>query len=159
YVGGARQIADALKLGAAGTNVIGYALVLGAADWRRCGMTRPVPASLLAGLAKPHLNQRDQAQLADPNAYHDGPASAINDVNPNVSLLQPAGVSCYSVYDYALDCISQNGMPISDGNWDVIVTQAEAPELLHIAYTAWAIYHRTSTAVQAYRKAAGSGHA
>lgn len=44
YVGAAGQVSEALKLGAAGTDALGYALVLAAADWRRCGMTRPVPA-------------------------------------------------------------------------------------------------------------------
>jgi hypothetical protein len=72
YVGGAGQIAEALKLGAAGTDPIGYALLLGAADWRRCGMTRPVPASLLVQLAEPHLDQRGQARLADHDACQAG---------------------------------------------------------------------------------------
>ena len=47
YVGAAGQVAEALKLGAAGTDPLGYALILAAADWRRCGMTRPIPASML----------------------------------------------------------------------------------------------------------------
>lgn len=55
YVGAAGQVTEALKLGAAGTDRLGCALVLGAADWRRCGMNRPLPSSLLMPLAKPHL--------------------------------------------------------------------------------------------------------
>ena len=55
YVGAARQVAEALKLGAAGTDPLGYALVLAAADWRRCGITRPIPAAMLAPMARPHL--------------------------------------------------------------------------------------------------------
>ena len=106
YVGAAGQVAEALKLGAAGADSLGYALVLAAADWRRCGMTRPVPASVLAPLAEPHLDQRGQARLADQDAFNAGLAWATRDINPNVSLLQPAGTDSYSVYDYALDLIS-----------------------------------------------------
>jgi hypothetical protein len=47
YVGAAAQVTEALKLGAGGTDPVGYALVLAAADWRRCGMTRPMPSSML----------------------------------------------------------------------------------------------------------------
>lgn len=39
YVGAAVHISEALKLGAAGAGGVGYAMVLAAADWRRCGMT------------------------------------------------------------------------------------------------------------------------
>ena len=42
YVGAAGRIAEALKLGD-GASGIGYALLLAAADWRRCGMSRPSP--------------------------------------------------------------------------------------------------------------------
>ena len=52
YVGAAGQVAEALKLGAAGTDPLGYALVLAAADWRRCGMTRPVPSSRARALGR-----------------------------------------------------------------------------------------------------------
>ena len=48
YVGAAMQVTEAMKLGAAGTDPLGYALVLAAADWRRCSMTRPIPSSMLA---------------------------------------------------------------------------------------------------------------
>ena len=156
YVGGAGQIAEALKLGEAGTDTIGYALLLGAADWRRCGMTRPVPASMLASLAEPHLDQRGQARLADQDAYRAGLDWATRDINPNVSLLQPAGTGCYSVYDYALDLISQQGTPIPASSWDVIITQANAYELIELGYTAGITYHHTNTAIQAFRKAASS---
>jgi hypothetical protein len=90
YVGAARQVAEALKLGAAGTDPLGYALVLAAADWRRCGMTQPVPTVMLAPLAEPHLDQRDRAKLADGDAFNAGLAWATRDINPHVALLQSA---------------------------------------------------------------------
>jgi hypothetical protein len=102
YVGAAGQIAEALELGAAGTDPLGYALVLAAADWRRCGMIRPIPTSMLAALAKPHLDQRGQARLADGDAFNAGLAWATCDINPNVSLLQPTGADSYIISNYAL---------------------------------------------------------
>ena len=159
YVGAAGQVAEALKLGAAGADSLGYALVLAAADWRRCGMTRPVPVSVLAPLAEPHLDQRRRAQLTDQDAFSAGLAWATRDINPNVSLLQPAGTDSYIVYDYALDLISEQGTPIPASSWAVIIDEADASELVDLGYTAEVTYHRTETAVRAFRKAASSGHA
>jgi tetratricopeptide (TPR) repeat protein len=158
YVGAAGQVADALKLGAAGMNALGYALVLAAADWRRCGMIRPITTSMLTSLAKPHLEQRDQVRLADPDALATGLAWATRDINLNVQLLRPAGTDCYVVYDYALDLISAQDTPIPDSSWAAIMANADPPELVGIGYTAEVIYHRGDTAIQAWRKAADSGH-
>ena len=72
YVGAAGQIAEALKLGAAGADSVGYALVLAAADWRRCGLTRPVRVETLLPLAGPHLDQRTQARLHDQVSFSTG---------------------------------------------------------------------------------------
>jgi tetratricopeptide (TPR) repeat protein len=152
YVGAAGQVSDKVKLGAAGTEPLGYALVLAAADWRRSGMTRPIPASLLAPLAKPHLDHRGQAQLADKDAYDTGLDWATRPINPNVSLLQPAGADSYIVYDYALDLISAQAKPIPDSSWAVIAANAEVGELWSIGYTASVIYRRIDLAMEAFRK-------
>ena len=159
YVGAAGQVAEALKLGAAGADSVGYALVLAASDWRRCGMTRPVPAALLSPLAEPHLDQRRRARLQDQDTFAAGLAWATRDINPNVSLLQPAGPDSYLVYDYALDLISRQDTPVPAGSWAVIMTSADASELAEIGYTAEVAYHRTEIAIQAFREAASSGHA
>ncbi len=159
YVGAAGQVAEALKLGAAGTDPLGYALILAAADWRRCGMTRPIPASMLVPLAEPHLDHRGQARLADQDAFNMGLAWAMHDINPNVALLQPAGTDSYVVYDYALDLISAQATPIPDSSWAVIMTSADPSELIGLGYTAEVTYHRSEIAVRAFRKATGSRRA
>ena len=159
YVGAAEQVAEALKLGAAGINPVGYALVLAVADWRRCGMNHPIPTALIAPLAQPHLHQRDQAQLANQGAFNTGLAWATRDINPNVSLLQPTGADAYTVYDYALDLISAQNTPIPDGSWVVLIANADPPKLVDLGYTAEVTYHRSETAIKAFRKAADSGHA
>ena len=119
YVGAAGQVAEALKLGAAGADNVGYALVLAAADWRRCGMTRPVPAAVLSPLAEPHLAQRRRARLRDQDTFSAGLAWATQDINPN-SLLQPAGTDSYTVYDYAPDLISRQAESRYGRRWAVV---------------------------------------
>jgi tetratricopeptide (TPR) repeat protein len=157
YVGAARQVAEALKLGAAGADGVGYALVLAAADWRRCGMSRPVQATMLSSLAEPHLDQRMRARLHDQDSFSAGLAWATRNINPNVALLQPSGPDSYVLYDYALDLISQQGIPVPTNTWTAIMTDADASELVDIGYTARVIFHRTETAIQAWRSAASSG--
>ncbi len=70
YVGAAERIKEALELGPS-VSPAGYALVLGAADWRLAGVNAPVPASVLPALAAPHLAARDRADLADRHAYEE----------------------------------------------------------------------------------------
>jgi len=154
YVGAARQVAEALELGAAGTEPLGYALVVAAADWNRCGISRPIPASLLAPLARPHLDNKNQTRLDDRDAFNTGLAWATRDINPNVALLQPAGTDSYNVYDYALDLVSAQDRPIPDGSWDVLIANAEPAELVNIGYGAEFTYNRAEIAAQAWRKAA-----
>jgi hypothetical protein len=59
YVGAGQQIVDQLALGAQ-CHPLGYALVRGVVDWRRTGVTRPVPAALLPALAAAHLSPRQR---------------------------------------------------------------------------------------------------
>ena len=68
YVGAAEHIEEALKLGPS-VSPVGYALVLGVADWQRAGMSAPVPAPVLPMLATPHLAARDRVDLSDQRAY------------------------------------------------------------------------------------------
>ena len=159
YVGAAGQIVEALKLGSAGTEPLGYALVLAAADWRRCGMTRPISTTILADMARPHLDNRGRARLADPDAFNAGLTWATRDINPNVALLQPEATDSYSIYDYALDRISAQGTSIPDSTWAVIMANADIAELMLLGYTAHAVYHHDEIAAQAWRQAANSGDA
>ena len=157
YAGAAWQVAEELELGA-GAHSVGYALVLAAADWRRCGMTRPLSVALLPQLAGPRLDQGGRARLSDQAAFNAGLAWASRDINPSVSLLQLVGPDAYDVYDYALDLITQRGAPVPDDSWALVITNADPYELLRIGYTAEFTYHRVEAALRAWRVAANSGH-
>jgi tetratricopeptide (TPR) repeat protein len=155
YAGAAGQIAEALRLGP-DVNPVGYALCLGAADWRRCGMTRPVPASALPGLAEPHLGARNSARLSDKRAYADGLGWATRQINPTVSLLQPIGTDAFTVYDYALDLISEQATVIPDSTWRLVIQNATEAERVSIGYTAQFTYGRPEVAILAWSQAANA---
>ena len=91
YVGSAQRIEETLRLGPS-VSPVGYALVLGAADWRRAGLSTPVPASLLPVLASPHLAVRDRADLADQEVYQEAVRWATREINPTAALLEAPGI-------------------------------------------------------------------
>jgi tetratricopeptide (TPR) repeat protein len=153
YAGGAGQVAEALKLGAAGADSLGYALLLAAADWRRCGMTRPVSSDILTLLAEPYLDQQDRERLNDHDTFNGALAWATRDINPRVSLLRSRRRDSYILDDYALDLISAQDRPIPAGSWAVIMAAADGHELLKLGHTADRTYHKTETAIEAYRQA------
>jgi len=157
YVGAAEQVAEVLKLGAAGVDRIGYALVLGAADWRRCGLARPVPRPLLPALAAPHLDPASPDTLTNQDAFTVGLAWATRDINPSVSLLRPAGSEGYTVYDYALDLISRQTAPVPESTWALVIAEAGPLELIDIGMAAFVTYQRADTAAEAWHRAVSSG--
>ena len=157
YVGAAEHIEETLRLGPS-VSPAGYALVLGAADWRRAGMSAPVPAAVLPVLAAPHLTARDRAGLADGQSYDEALRWATRDINPTVALLVREESGCFAVFDYALDFLSREADPIPEASWPVLIKNAVPADLISIGYTAEVTYHQSSIALQAWRKAADSGH-
>jgi tetratricopeptide (TPR) repeat protein len=156
YVGAAVQVAEKLRLGAAGTGGVGYALVLAVADWYRCGLSRPVPATLLPELAAAHLNPRGLSLLADPAGFRDGLTWAIRQINPKVSLIEPAGNDTYAIYDYALDLLTLQGDPIPGPTWSRAISEASPLERATIGYVAL-ISNEEGHAAEALQSAIDSG--
>jgi tetratricopeptide (TPR) repeat protein len=159
YVGAAELINEALILGPS-VNPIGYGLVKGAADWRRIGMNRQVPASLLRSLAEPYLDARAQAALSEEDSYEVSLAWATRDINPTVSLLQRLGAEAFTIYDYALDLISQQAGPVPDSTWQLAIEHGSPSDLLNVGYSAAVVYRLPQIAIQAWRMAdSGYGEA
>src|SRR5690349_20470782 len=154
WAAGGNLIADARGTGADGDGGVGYALVLGAADWRRCGITSPVPASLLRALAAPHLGTGGRAALAEQRTYHAGLVWATG-----AMLLQPAGPRVFTVDEYVLDLIWARGVTIPEGSWQVAIENASTAELLRIGSMALGAYGEPDIAARAWRKAADRGGA
>ena len=159
YVGAAEQIEEALRLGPS-VNPAGFALVLGAADWQRAGMGGPVPAPVLPDLAAPHLPARHRADLSSDAMYQAALDWATRDINPTVALLQPAEPDTFTVYDYALDLLSDSGTrPIPDATWPILIRYATPTDLVDIGYGARVIFGQSEVAREAWSKAADSGDA
>ena len=112
---------------------------------RALGTASPAPAAPSPAHRPRHLQR--------------GLAWATRDINPNVSLLQIAGANSYVVYDYVLDLISTQDTPIPGSSWAVLIANANPAEFISLGYIAEVIYHQSEIAIQAFRKAAGSGHA
>ena len=136
YVGAAEQIADQLRLGPS-ANPLGYAILVGAVDWYRTGMIRPVPGALLTDLARPHLPERRRSELGDPQRVEAAIRWATREINPTVSQLEPDGQGGYSVFDYTRDEITRRSEPIPAETWNRVAQAAEPEELLALAARAW----------------------
>jgi predicted negative regulator of RcsB-dependent stress response len=156
YAGAADRIAEALRFGES-VSPVGFALVLGAADWRRAGMSTPVPARVLPDLAAPHLPTRHRADLSSDEGYQAALAWATRDINPTVALLQHSEPDAFMIYDYALDLLSEQARPIPDATWPILIRHANT-DLLSIGFSAHAI-GLSEVARQAWSKALDSGDA
>lgn len=154
YVGAAQHITDQLALGAQ-SNPLGYALVRGAVDWKRAGLTRPVPADLLPALAAAHLSPRQRVALAQDDEYKKALDWATREINPTVSLLEP-GDGVFTVYDYALDQLSATKEPPSDETWQLIIQRANPEELNGIGFQA-AVYRLFDVAELSWHQGAEAG--
>lgn len=154
YVGAAQHITDQLTLGAQ-SNPLGYALVLGAVDWKRAGLTRPVPADLLRALAAAHLSPRQRAALDKPREYKKALKWATREVNPTVSLLEP-GDGVFTVYDYALDQLTATDEAPPAETWQLIIRYAKTDEMNWIGLQA-ARYGLYDVAELCWRRGASAG--
>lgn len=152
YVGAADRISDALLVGPS-VSPIGYALVLGAADWRRSGMRRPIPVPLLRDLAMAHLDDRGRMDITDPQVFDTGLTWAKRDINPTVALLSQVTPDSFEIFDYALDLISSLGQPIPDATWRLLIDNASPNEALTLAFAAAVGPGHQHVMTEAFRKA------
>jgi tetratricopeptide (TPR) repeat protein len=152
-------IADILGSRADWTGGVGYALVLGAVDWRRCGISRPVPVSLLRALAASRLDAEGRANLADQRTYEAALEWATSMTSGGSLVLQPAGLNAFAVNDLVVELIRARGTAIPEDSWQVAIENASAAELLRIGSIAQAVYGKPEIAAQAWRKAVDRGDA
>ena len=120
------------------------------------GISAPVPSSLLHDLAAPHLPARNHADLSNEEGWEAALTWATRDVNPTVSLLQEESPGEFTVYDYALDVLSNQGEPIPVETWPTLVRHASAADLISLGYTAYAAYRQPNIAGKAWEQAANS---
>ncbi len=157
YVGAAQHVRHRLTAGAH-ASPLGLALVAGAADWARAGLTRPVPADLLPRLAAPHLSDRQRTELADETKYRAALDWATREITPTVSLLEAVD-GAYRVYDFALDHLAAGDEPIPIPNWQLAIDSADGDDRLYsLGFQAMVNHDLPVVAEQAFTKAAEAGN-
>jgi hypothetical protein len=157
YVGAAQHVRDQITVGEH-ANPLGYALVNGAADWSLMGFARPVPAELLPRLAAARLTGRRRDELDDEDKYRTALGWATREINPTVSLLEPAD-GTYRVYDLALDHLATAARrAVPAATWQLAINEAAAHELTSIGYQAMTIHDLPDVARDAWQKAADAGN-
>jgi TPR repeat protein len=168
YVGGAHYAVEQLRVGAAAQS-LGYALVRAAADWRRTGLTTPVPTDTLTALAAPYLPAQRQHLVVDDDddaeteteteAAQAWAARPIADTTIALLERQDGG---WTVFDYALDHLTAENDPIPDGTWQAAATADIAQRGGQVGYVAATVYDRRDIAEQIWRALAqdtAAGHA
>jgi tetratricopeptide (TPR) repeat protein len=133
YVGAASFIKTRLEL-APRDQPAAMALIRGAADWARAGLRRPVPPELLPDLAAPHVGRR-QRGLLHGSGFADALAWATKDINPRISLLEPADDG-FEINAYALEVLVAAAEPVPDPSWRAMLDVATPLDMLHIAFSA-----------------------
>ncbi|GHG68773.1 sel1 repeat family protein [Amycolatopsis acidiphila] len=157
YVGAAQHVRDQLTV-AESANPLGYALVAGVADWSRMGLTRAVPAELLPRLAKARLTGRRRDELDNDEKYRAALDWAAREINPTVSLLEPAD-GTYRVYDLVLDHLATaTDRTVPATTWQLAIDEAAADELTAVGYQAAMIHELPDIAGAAWQKAADAGN-
>ena len=156
YVGAAQLIDENLRLGPS-VSPVGYAIIRGAADWRRSGINRPVPSALLPSLAVSYLNENKRYEINVSHIYAAALEWATHEINEEVSLLQQTGSDSFAVFDYALDLLSAEAEELANDIWPVVIDAATPAELLNIGYTAWVSYGVVQIGLEAWTRAAESG--
>ncbi|WP_370964710.1 tetratricopeptide repeat protein [Amycolatopsis sp. cg9] len=157
YVGAAQHVLDQLAVGK-NASPLGYALVVGAADWSLMGITRPVPRALLRRLAALRLSGRRRSELDDEKKYSAALEWATREINPTVSLLEPVGGAAFRVYDLALEQLAAAGRSVPIAAWKIAVDVAAVSELTSIGYQALVLHDLPEVAELAWRKAAEAGN-
>jgi anti-anti-sigma factor len=137
-----------------GDSAVGVAIVRSAADWRRAGVSSPVPDDVLEKIFDSYL---DSGQPARRDTFRDGLEWALFEIHPGNALLarrsQPLG---YVAADYVVEHTDQAGEAINDAVWQQAVLLESVDELLSVGLAAY-VRERIDIAEAAFRAAAAAG--
>ena len=108
---------------------VGQALVRAAVDWRRTGLTRPIPRKILAtpAMASIYLAERPEVPRSE-QALDQGLDWATAKINETVALLGPIFTDpddvAFEAFDYLVDHLTLAGASIPDPVWRVSLHEA-----------------------------------
>jgi tetratricopeptide (TPR) repeat protein len=138
YLGAGPEALDNFTKGET-TQPVGYALVRAAVDWRRTGLSRPIPRTVLAAVALIYLDERPEVCRTD-QALDQGLEWATAKINETVALLRPdladpANIT-FEAFEYLVDHLTLAGASIPDGMWQVSLEKAQPSEALNVGRVA-----------------------
>ncbi|MCX5247116.1 tetratricopeptide repeat protein [Streptomyces sp. NBC_00201] len=119
---------------AVGNRPRGAALVAAAVLARRCAIHRPLPATLLARVAQPILEQHGGTRLR-PESLTSALEWATTPVHATSSPLVPADDDGYTAFDYLIDALPKDSPP--PAALDALLSFATEDEAIDLAELAW----------------------
>lgn len=155
YLGGGPLAVDAFQ-SARNAHPLAYALIRAAVDWRRSGIGEYIPQTTARSLVEAYLNRKELAENREELSDAIQWATSWKTGRDALRLLAP-NEEGWRVFDYVLDYVSSERLPIPDGTWDAIVlADAPASNLTAAARTAF-ILMRTPQAETLFARAASLG--
>lgn len=125
-------------------SVVGWSVVQAAIDWRRAGLTRPVPASLLRELSLSYLpNRGEHARYRDTD-YAEGLRWAEEQPTGSpvklVEFISDEPGGSYEPFDYLVEYAdrqdSDTYRSIPASTWEILIHRVSPGELLNLAVAA-----------------------
>lgn len=115
YLGGGPQAVGRFEAGAT-LNPVGYAIAHAAVDWRRTGMSSPVPLPVVHEVVHHYLPLGSVA----PNAgtLEQGLRWATEKINETVSLVSKSVGDEIEAFDYLVDHVSERDPRVPDALWE-----------------------------------------
>jgi TPR repeat protein len=163
YLGAGPLAVDKFKHGET-AQPVGYALVQAAVDWRRTGLTRPIPKPILTSstLVATYLIDRPEEPRTQ-EALDQGLAWATEEINETVAILgrrfpDPTDptVEAFEAFDYLVDHMTAAAPVIPEPLWQLSLNEAQPTELVHLGRAA-AWNTNLLVAELAYRRGAEAG--
>jgi TPR repeat protein len=166
FLGGGPVAVDKFERGET-TAPVGYALVRAAVDWRRSGLTRAVPKSVLLtpALVSIYLAVTPEEPRFQEALDH-GLRWATEEINESVALLgrripdpgvpSAEAFESFEALDYLVDHLTQAGAAVPEQLWQVNLDQAQPTEWMNVGYAAYRS-ENLPVAEHAFGKAADAG--
>ena len=138
-----------------GENSAGVAIVRAAADWRRTGVSSPIPEGLLEQLFEPYLRAEHPTSG---ETFRAGLEWALFEIHQGAALLErrssrPEG---YVAADYVVEYIDDERRDVNDAMWRQALSLDDVENLLSVGLSAY-LRDRLDIAESAFRAAADAG--
>jgi tetratricopeptide (TPR) repeat protein len=143
---------------------VGWALVQAAADWRRMGITRPVPEQDLRALCAPYLHEMDIDVESADEAFEPGldwAGRRLGSPSPLLATVGQGPTRSFEAFEYLVAAADGEGgrtpQAIPAATWRTAIASVASDELIGVGFTAY-LRAEIDIAEDAWRRALESGH-